>query len=140
MAEPVRATLQGSFRTNLEIGKHRLLADEPIAAGGTNEGPTPYDLLASALASCTAMTIHFYARREKYPLTAVDLTVTHDRMHAKDCAECESKEGFIHRFEVKIKLAGDLTEAQRSKLLEIAGRCPVAKTLQNPIKVHHTLV
>lgn len=140
MAEPVRATLQGSFRTNLEIGKHRLLADEPIAAGGTNEGPTPYDLLASALASCTAMTIHFYARREKYPLTAVDLTVTHDRMHAKDCAECESKEGFIHRFEVKIKLAGELTEAQRSKLLEIAGRCPVAKTLQNPIKVHHTLV
>lgn len=140
MAEPVRATLQGSFLTNLEIGKHRLVADEPVSAGGTDQGPTAYGLLASALATCTAMTIHFYARREKFPLTGVDLTVTHDRSHAKDCFDCESKEGYVHRFEVKIKLEGDLTEMHRTKLLEIAGRCPVAKTLQNQIKIHHTLV
>lgn len=140
MAQPVRATLQGSFLTDLEIGKHRLVADEPVSAGGTDQGPSPYDLLASALASCTAMTIHFFATREKFPLTGVDLSVTHDRLHGKDCFDCESKEGYVHRFEVKIQLSGELAEGQRTKLLEIAGRCPVAKTLQNQIKIHHTLV
>lgn len=139
MAAPVQATLRGSFRTELEVGKHRLVADEPATAGGTDEGPTPYDLLAAALAACTAMTIHFYAKREKLPLTGVELSVTHDRAHAKDCADCLTREGFIHRFNVQISLTGDLTAEQTAKLVEIAKKCPVAKTLQNEIKVYDTL-
>ena len=139
MSVPVRANLRGSFRTEVEMGKHRLVSDEPVPTS-TDEGPTPYDLLASALATCTAMTLHFYAKREQMSLTGVDLTVTHDRMHGKDCAECVTKEGFIHRFNVQIKLEGDLTDAQKAKLLEISKKCPVAKTLQNEIKVYDTLV
>jgi putative redox protein len=139
MAEPVHAKLQGSFRTELRMGKHSLVADEPVSADGTDQGPTPYDLLASALASCTAMTMHFYAKREKLPLAGVELTVTHDRMHARDCADCVTGEGFIHRFNVEIRLQGDLSDAQKARLVEIAKRCPVAKTLQNEIKVYDML-
>jgi putative redox protein len=139
MAEPVHAKLQGSFLTELRMGKHSLVADEPVSAGGTDQGPTPYDLLASALASCTAMTMHFYAKREKLPLAGVELTVTHDRMHARDCADCVTGEGFIHRFNVEIRLQGDLSDAQKARLVEIAKRCPVAKTLQNEIKVYDML-
>ena len=139
MPEPVRARLEGSFRTIVEMGKHRLIADEPTSSGGGAEGPNPYDLLAAALASCTAMTIYFYAKREKLPLQAVDLTVTHDRMHSKDCEDCLSKEGYVHSFNVEIGLEGDLTDAHRQKLLEIAGRCPVAKTLQNEIRIYEKL-
>lgn len=139
MGVPVQARLKDSFRTELRMGAHSLVADEPVAAGGKDEGPTPYDLLAAALASCTAMTMHFYAKREKLPLTGVDLTVTHDRMHAKDCADCITREGFIHRFNVEIRLEGDLTDAQKAKLIEIAGKCPVARTLQNEIRVYDVL-
>jgi putative redox protein len=113
--------------------------DEPVDVGGGAEGPTPYDMLASALGGCIAMTLNFYAKREKLPLEGVDITITHDRQHAKDCADCTTQQGYIHRFRAAITLHGELTAAQREKLLEIAGRCPVAKTLQSEIRVEKVL-
>jgi putative redox protein len=131
---------RGSFRTEVEAGPHRWVLDEPPEAGGTGEGPTPYDMLASALGGCTVMTLHFYAKREKLPLEGVDVTVTHDRQYAKDCADCATQSGYIHRFRVEIKLLGPLTEEQRQKLFSIAARCPVAKTLSSEIKVDEILL
>src|SRR6185503_8020117 len=107
---------------------------------GTGEGPTPYDMLASALGGRPVMTLHFYAKREKLPLEGVDVTVTHDRQHAKDCADCVTHSGYIHRFRVEIRLHGPLSEEQRQKLLSIAGRCPVAKTLASEIRIDEVLV
>lgn len=141
MALPVVVRSRGSFRSEVEAGPHRFVLDEPVDVGGGAEGPTPYDMLASALGGCTAMTLHFYARREKLPLEGVDVTVTHDRQHAKDCADCVTQAGFIHRFHVEIRLLGDqLTEEQRQRLLVIAGRCPVAKTLSSEIRIDEVLV
>lgn len=132
---------RGSFRTEVEAGPHRFVMDEPENAGGGGEGPTPYDALAAALGSCTAMTLHFYAKREQYPLEGTDITVSHDRQHAKDCADCTTQQGFIHRFKVEIRLYGDaLSEEQRQRLLVIAGKCPVAKTLQAEIRIDEMLV
>lgn len=137
---PVVLHSRGSFRTEVEAGPHRFVLDEPESAGGGGEGPTPYDMLAAALGGCTAMTLHFYARREKLPLEGVDVNVTHDRQHAKDCADCTTQSGFIHRFRVEIRLHGALDDAQRQKLLTIAARCPVAKTLGAEIRIDEVLV
>jgi uncharacterized OsmC-like protein len=134
-AKPVVLRARGSFRTEVDAGPHHFVLDEPEAAGGGGEGPTPYDMLAAGLGSCTAMTLQFYAKREKLPLEGVDVNVTHDRQHVKDCVDCETQQGFIHRFRVEIRLHGELTEDQRQRLLVIAGRCPVAKTLQAEIKI-----
>ena len=140
MAPPVIVRSSAPFRTEVEAGPHKWILDEPESAGGANEGPTPYDMLAAALGGCTAMTLHFYARREKLPLEDVAVKVSHDRQHVKDCADCQSSSGFIHRFRVEIELTGPLSDEQRQKLLEIAGRCPVRKTLRNEIKVEEVLV
>jgi putative redox protein len=140
MALPVVLHSRGSFRTEVEAGPHRFVLDEPADAGGAGEGPTPYDMLASALGSCTAMTLNFYAKREKLPLEGVDVTVTHDRQHAKDCADCTTQSGYIHRFHVAIHLLGPLDDAQRERLLAIAARCPVAKTLSQEIRIDEVLV
>jgi putative redox protein len=141
IAQPVVVRSRGSFRTEVEAGPHRFVLDEPAHVGGGGEGPTPYDALAAALGGCTAMTLHFYAKRENYPLEGVDVTVTHDRQHVKDCADCMSQSGFILRFKVEIRLHGNaLSEEQRQKLLVVAGRCPVAKTLQAEIRVDEVLV
>lgn len=135
----VTATLEGSYRTELTLGPHTIVADEPVEAGGEDLGPSPYDLLASALAGCTAMTLHFYARREKLALERVEVSVSNQRIHARDCAECESDSGFAHRFDVELHLYGDLSEEQRATLLQVAGRCPVHKTLSNEIRIFETL-
>jgi putative redox protein len=140
MTTPVVLHARGSFRTEVEAGPHRFVLDEPADAGGKGEGPTPYDMLASALGGCTAMTLHYYAKREKLPLEGVDVTVTHDRQHAKDCADCLTHSGYIHRFRVEIRLLGTLSEEQRQKLLSIAARCPVKATLASEIKVDDVLV
>ena len=140
MTIPVKLHARASFRTEVEAGPHRFIVDEPLDAGGTAEGPTPYDLLAGALGACTSMTLHYYAKREKLPLAGVDVTVSHDRQHAKDCADCVLQSGFIHRFRVAIRLRGDLTPEQRQRLLEIANRCPVKKTLSSEIKIDDVLV
>ena len=138
---PVVLRARGSFRTEVEAGPYRWVLDEPAAVGGGGEGPTPYDMLASALGGCTAMTLQYYAEREKIPLEGVDCIVTHDRQHVKDCADCTSQQGYVHRFKVELVLHGDaLTQAQREKLLDIAGRCPVAKTLQAEIRIDKVLL
>ncbi|HVE69729.1 MAG TPA: OsmC family protein [Thermoanaerobaculia bacterium] len=141
IAKPVVLHARGSYRTEVDAGPHRFVMDEPTDVGGTGTGPTPYDLLAAALGGCTAMTLEFYAKREKLPLEGVDVTVTHDRQSVKDCSDCTTQAGFIHRFRVEIRLHGEtLTEEQRQKLLVIAGRCPVAKTLQREIRIDEVLV
>lgn len=140
MGHPVVVRSRGSFRNEVEGGRHQWVIDEPVDAGGTDEGPTPYDMLAAALGGCTSMTLAFYARREKLPLEGVNVSVSHDRSHAKDCADCLTKAGFIHRFKVEIELHGPLlTEEQRQKLLSVASRCPVAKTLSSEIKIDEVL-
>lgn len=138
--QPVIVRSAGAFRNEIEVGPHRLIADEPIEAGGGGAGPTPYDLLSAALGTCTSMTLHFYARRERIPLTGVEITLANDRMYAKDCADCVTTSGFLHRFEVKIRLLGDLTADQRAKLMDVARRCPVYKTLTSEIRIDETLV
>jgi putative redox protein len=140
MGMPVVLHSRASFRNEVEAGPHRWIVDEPVDAGGGGEGPTPYDMLAAALGGCTSMTLHFYAKREKLPLEGVDITVTHDRQNAKDCSDCSIQSGWIHRFKVEIALHGPLDEAQRQKLLTIAARCPVAKTLQSEIRIDEVLV
>jgi len=132
---------QGSFLTEITAGKHTWIADEPAAAGGSDRGPTPYDLLSAALGTCTSMTLHYYARREQIPLEGVEVTIVNDRMHAKDCADCMSSSGFIHHFGVGLHLIGAaLTEEQRTRLLDIAKRCPVYKTLSSEIRIEEHLV
>ena len=136
---PVTVRARGSFLTEVEAGPHRFVLDEPANAGGEGKGPTPYDALAAALGGCTAMTLHYYAKAKSLPLEGVDVTITHDRQHAKDCADCMTQSGFIHRFRVEISLHGPLSEAQRQELLKVAGRCPVAKTLQSEIRIDEVL-
>lgn len=140
MTTPVKLHAGDGFRTDVEAGPHRFVVDEPVDAGGTAQGPTPYDLLAAALGGCTSMTLHYYAKREKLPLEGVDVTVSHDRQYAKDCADCVSQAGFIHRFKVEIRLHGPLTPEQRERLLGVANRCPVKKTLSSEIKIDDVLV
>ncbi|HET7436957.1 MAG TPA: OsmC family protein [Thermoanaerobaculia bacterium] len=139
MGTPVTLRSRGSFRTEVEAGPHRFVIDEPASAGGGGEGPTPYDMLAAALGGCTSMTLHYYAAREKLPLEGVDVTISHDRQYAKDCVDCTSQSGYIHRFVVEITLHGALTQEQREHLLSIAKRCPVAKTLGSEIKIDEVL-
>ncbi len=136
---PVIVRSAASFRTDIDVGRHHLIADEPPEAGGTDLGPTPYDLLSSALGACTSMTLHFYATREKIPLAGVEVEITNDRQYAKDCADCLTSAGFIHRFTVRLRLLGDLTAEQRERLLGIARRCPVYKTLTSEIRIDEVL-
>ncbi len=128
------------FAQAVEIGPHRLAGDEPVAFGGTDTGPSPYDLLLASLGTCTSMTISFYARRRGWPLESVTVSLHHLKIHAIDCAECETKEGKIDRIEREIHLAGSLTEEQRSKLMEIADRCPVHQTLTSEINIRSRAV
>lgn len=140
--KPVVLRGRGSFRTEVEAGPHRWILDQPEDAGGRGEGPNPYDMLSSALGGCIAMTLDYYAKREKLPLEGVDVTITHDRQHVRDCSDCDkaAAAGYIHRFRAEIALHGPLSPEQRAHLLEIAGRCPVAKTLQAEIRVDKVLV
>src|SRR5207244_11430546 len=108
------------FAQQIQAGKHRLSADEPIESGGTDTGLSPYDLLLAALGSCTSMTIALYARRRNWPLQEVVVSLWHSKIHAADCAECDTREGKIDRIEREIQLIGYLTREQRSKLVEIA--------------------
>ncbi len=137
---PVVLEAGTGFRNTITAGKHRIVADEPVDAGGTDEGPTPYDLISAGLGACTSMTMRVIAKRENIPLEGAEVYVTNDRMYAKDCADCTTSSGYIHKFEVRIKLIGNLTDAQRERLLSVAKRCPVAKTLTSEIKIEETLL
>lgn len=129
-----------SFRTEIDTGTFKMIADEPASAGGSEGGPTPYDFLAAALGSCTAMTLHFIAKRDSIPLEGVEVTILNDRMYARDCADCLTTSGYIHRFDVKMKFLGNLTPEQKTKLTDIARRCPVYKTLTNEIRINEVMI
>jgi putative redox protein len=109
--------------------------DEPTASGGTDTGPSPYDLLLAALGTCTSMTVAMYARRKQWPLEWVTVSLRHAKVHATDCAECESKDTMLDRIERDIDLEGALSEEQRARLLAIANRCPVHRTLTSKIVI-----
>jgi uncharacterized OsmC-like protein len=130
----VRGSAAG-FAQEIIAGRHRLTADEPVDVGGTDTGPGPYELLLAALGSCTSMTVAMYARRKGWPLDSVTVWLRHSRIYASDCAECETKEGMLDRIERDIQFAGPLTIEQRSKLLEIADKCPVHRTLTSEINI-----
>lgn len=137
--EVIARTEASGFRTELDAAGHRLVADEPEGYGGTNTGPTPYDLLSAALASCTTMTLRMYADRQQLDLESATARVRHTRIHAKDCADCESDEGKVDEFQRSVTLEGDLSEETRQRLLEIANRCPVHKTLHGTIRIRTKL-
>lgn len=129
----------GNFAVAISASGHSWLADEPIEVGGDNSGPSPYQLLSSALGACTAMTIRMYARHKELPLERVKVELHHSKVHAQDCAECENKTGKIDRIERTIWLEGDLTDEQRQRLLEIADKCPVHRTLHSEVLVESKL-
>src|SRR5437773_7969930 len=124
-----------SFKQEITARKHRLVADEPVSAGGGDAGPDPYDYLLASLAVCTSMTVGLYARRKKFPLEKIKVSLWHSRIYAIDCEECETKEGMLDRIDVEIELTGSVNEAQRAKLMEIAGKCPVHRTLTSEINI-----
>lgn len=128
------------FLHDVLAGGHRFAVDEPVAFGGTDAGPTPYDLLLAALGSCTSMTLAMYARRKGWPLEGVTVRLRHDRIHAADCADCETREGMVDRIERQIELAGPLSDEQRARLLDIADKCPVHRTLNAKTHVVTRLV
>src|ERR1051325_10376774 len=119
-------------------GKHRWRADEP-APFGTDNGPSPYELLLASLGACTSMTLRLYAQRKGFDLQRVTVRLQHSRIHAEDCADCETKQGFLDRIDRKIELTGNLDDAQKNRLLEIAELCPVHKTLKSEINIRTTL-
>ncbi|HET7175042.1 MAG TPA: alpha/beta fold hydrolase [Gammaproteobacteria bacterium] len=123
------------YRTDLYAGPHLLTADEPKDAGGTDAGPNPYGLLTAALGACTAITVRMYADRKQWPLKAIKVRLAHDKIYAKDCAECETKEGKVDSFERELEFEGDLTPEQRQRLLEIADKCPVHNTLSHVSRI-----
>ena len=135
----VRETGGGKFRNEVAVGRHRLRADEPVAAGGDDSGPGPYDYLLAALGACTAMTLRLYAERKGIALARTTVRLRHDRIHAADCAECETKEGQLDRIRRELVVEGDLSAEQRQRLLEIADKCPVHRTLTHEIRIETSL-
>ena len=123
------------FLQEITSAAHHFKADEPARVGGTDSAPTPYDYLLAGLGACTSMTVGLYARRKKWPLKDVKVELRHSRIHANDCADCETKEGMLDRVEMDVNLTGDLTPEQRAKLLEVAGKCPVHRTLKSEIEI-----
>ena len=131
----VRETGGGKFQQEIMSGPHRFLADEPVKAGGLDSGPGPYDLLLASLGACTSMTLRLYADNKKLPLDRVSVRLTHNRIHAEDCLNCETKEGMIDRIDRNITLEGALSADERKRLLEIADKCPVHRTLESEIEI-----
>ena len=127
------------LRQEIQAGGHRLLADEPVSAGGTGGGPTPYDLLLGALGACTSMTLRLYADRRQWPLQAVTVRLSHRRIHRDDCLGCDENELYIEHVDRTLELAGPLTDEQRARLLAIAERCPVHLTLKRRMEVETRL-
>lgn len=130
---------QGGLVQRVEARNKRLLADEPVEVGGTNQGPTPYELLLGALGSCTAMTIILYARRKGWPLEGVRVELSYDRVHAQDCEDCEEQDAYLEQFTKVVTVRGPLDEEQRARLEEISRKCPVHRTLMGQIRIDDEL-
>jgi putative redox protein len=137
--EVAARTFADGFRTDVVAAGHRLVADEPTSVGGTGAGASPYDLLSAALATCTSMTLRMYAAHKKIDLESATVRVSHGKLHAKDCEDCESRDGRIDEFRRELSLQGNLSEEQRLRMLEIADRCPVHRTLHGEVKVRTEL-
>ena len=139
-AVTVSETREGKFTQSIQTGAHQLRADEPVAVGGGDTGPSPYDLLLAGLGACTSMTLRLYADQKQWPLERVTVHLKHDKMHATDCADCETKEGRIDRIDREIEIEGQLDDTQRARLLEIADKCPVHRTLHSEVSIKTHLV
>ncbi len=131
----VRETGAGKFQQEILSGPHRFLADEPVKTGGLDSGPGPYDLLLAGLGACTSMTLRLYADQKKLRLDRVTVRLTHNKIHAGDCLTCETKEGMLDRIDRNITLEGALSADERKRLLEIADKCPVHRTLTSEIEI-----
>ena len=125
----------GNFQQEVIVGKHHLVSDEPVSVGGGDAGPDPYDYLLTALGVCTSMTIGLYARRNRLPLENITVSLSHSRIYAADCEECETKEGMLDRIDVEVELTGSLTAEQHAKLMQVAAKCPVHRTLTSEINI-----
>jgi putative redox protein len=136
----VASTGAGPLEQIMLDGRHSLYADEPVATGGGDTGPGPYELLLMALGSCTSMTIEMYATRRKWLLEQVVVRLRHERVHAEDCADCEDVNSMLDRIELGLELIGPLDEGQRARLLQIAEKCPVHRTLTSKIDIRTSLV
>jgi putative redox protein len=137
--ETLATTVAGGLRTELLVAGHAMTADEPVALGGTDDGPTPYDFLAASLAACTTITLTMYAQRKGLDLQAVSARVKHDKIHARDCEDCTSASGKVDTFSRELSFTGELSSAAVDRLLEIADMCPVHRTLHGEVVVRTTL-
>jgi len=131
----VRETRNGKFQQTVTVGPHQFLADEPIGSGGDDTGLAPYDFLLAGLGACTSMTMRLYADRKSLPLERTTVTLRHSKIHAEDCAECETKEGMLDQIERVIGMEGPLDAEQRKRLMEIADKCPVHRTLTSEVRI-----
>jgi putative redox protein len=134
----VTETGSGTYTQQITVGHHRLVSDEPDPIGD-DAGPTPYDLVLAGLGACTSMTVRMYANRKGWPLERVRVTLRHSRIHANDCADCETTKGWIDHIDRDIEFAGDLDDTQRQRLLDIAERCPVHQTLTSEVQIATSL-
>ena len=123
------------FLENISAGGHQLQADEPLSAGGQDAAPTPYELLLAALGACKVITVRMYAKRKGWPLRGVQINLSHGKVHAEDCANCDSAGSLIDQIDVEIKLEGELSTEQRRMLLAIAEKCPVHRTLTSQVRI-----
>ena len=130
----------GNFAQTVNAGRHWLRADEPLSIGGDDSGPSPYQLLSAALGACTSMTMRMYANQKKLPLDKVTVTVKHEKIHAEDCVECETRVGKIDKIEREIQMEGDLTDEQQKRLMRIADMCPVHRTLHSEVLIKSRLL
>ena len=135
----VEETLDGLYMQNMRSGSHVLVADAPESVGGNDAGPGPYEYLLMGLGACTSMTLRMYAERKQLPLERVQVRLSHNRIHAEDCSDCETREGKVDEITREISLEGELSDEQKQRLLEIADLCPVHRTLTSEIKVRSEL-
>jgi len=138
----VMAELKDGFRTEIYMGKHELVADEPTDSGGTDFGPNPYDLMLAALGACTAMTVRWYGQKKGLDIGGCEVTLEYDRIHAKDCASCDKSEPLkrIEHIRRIVKISGRLTNEEKGRLATIPGKCPVSKTLSEGVVIEDQVI